>query len=142
MAELMNESGLNATVKKVPSDGYWSAIWLTAPWCGSSWYGRPTADQMLSVAYLTGATWNESYWSNEKFDNLVFEGRKTTDFALRQEIYRDIQIIMRDEGSSITPVFTNWLDAYSTKVKNLKGHPHGFAGWMYWEDAWLDDANA
>jgi len=142
MAELMNESGLNATVKKVPSDGYWSAIWLTVPWCGSSWYGRPTADQMLSVAYITGAAWNESYWSNEKFDNLVFEGRKTTDFALRQEIYRDIQIIMRDEGSSITPVFTNWLDAYSTKVKNLKGHPHGFAGWMYWEDAWLDDANA
>jgi peptide/nickel transport system substrate-binding protein len=142
MAELMNESGLNATVKKVPSDGYWSAVWLVAPWCGSSWYGRPTADQMLSIAYLTGASWNESYWSNEEFDKLVLEARTTVDTNLRMEMYRDIQIIMRDQGSTITPVFTNWLDGYSTKVKNLKGHPHGFTGWMYWEDIWLDDSTA
>ena len=49
---------------------------------------------------------------------------------------------MRDEGSTVTPVFTNWLDAYSSKVKDLNGHPHGFTGWMYWEDVWLDDSTA
>ena len=84
MAELMGESGLNVNVKKVPSDGYWSAVWMVAPWCGSSWYGRPTADLMLSIAYITGGSWNESFWSNEAFDKLVLEGRKTTDPALRQ----------------------------------------------------------
>ena len=141
MAELMRESGLNVNVKKVPSDGYWSAVWLVAPWCGSSWYGRPTADLMLSIAYITGGSWNESFWSNEKFDNLVLEARKTTDNDLRKEMYRDIQIIMRDEGSTVTPVFTNWIDGYSSKVRDLKGHPHGFTGWMYWEDVWLDDAS-
>ena len=140
MAELMNEAGANVTVKKVPADGYWGAVWMKVPWCGSSWYGRPTADLMLAIAYISGGSWNESFWSNERFDRLVLEARKTVDEDLRRELYREIQIIMRDEGATITPVFTNWLDAYASRVKNLKGHPHGFGGWMYWEDVWLDDA--
>ena len=142
MAELMNEAGANVTVKKVPADGYWSAVWMKVPWCGSSWYGRPTADLMLAIAYISGGSWNESFWSHEKFDSLVLEARKTVDETLRRELYREIQIIMRDEGATITPVFTNWLDAYASRVKDLKGHPHGFGGWMYWEDVWLDDATA
>lgn len=140
MAELMNEAGANVTVKKVPADGYWSAVWMKVPWCGSSWYGRPTADLMLAIAYISGGSWNESFWSHERFDSLVLEARKTVDETLRRELYREIHIIMRDEGATITPVFTNWLDAYASRVKDLKGHPHGFGGWMYWEDVWLDDA--
>ena len=140
MAELMNEAGANVTVKKVPADGYWSAVWMKVPWCGSSWYGRPTADLMLAIAYISGGSWNESFWSHERFDSLVLEARKTVDETLRRELYREVQIIMRDEGATITPVFTNWLDAYASRVKDLKGHPHGFGGWMYWEDVWLDDA--
>ncbi|MBT5434224.1 MAG: ABC transporter substrate-binding protein, partial [Rhodospirillaceae bacterium] len=142
MAETMSEAGANVQVKRVPSDGYWSAVWLKEPWCGSSWYGRPTADLMLAIAYISGGAWNESYWSNERFDSLVLEARQSVDEDLRRELYREIQIIMRDEGSTVTPVFTNWLDAYSNKVKDLKGHPHGFAGWMYWEDVWIDDSTA
>ncbi len=142
MAELMNESGANVTVKKVPSDGYWSAIWMQAPWCGSSWYGRPTADLMLSIAYITGGAWNESFWSNEKFDSLVLEARKATDTALRTELYRECQILMRDEGSTVTPVFTNWMDGYSARVRNFNGHPYGFLGWMKWSEVWLADASA
>ena len=141
MAELMNESGVNVTVKRVPADGYWSAVWMQAPWCGSSWYGRPTADLMLAIAYISGGSWNESFWSHERFDKLVLEARTTVDESLRRELYREIQIIMRDEGSTVTPVFTNWLDAHADRVKDLKGHPHGFGGWMYWEDVWLDDGS-
>ncbi len=140
MAELMNEAGVNVAVKKVPADGYWSAIWMQAPWCGSSWYGRPTADLMLSIAYITGGAWNESMWSNERFDALVLEARKATDPALRSELYRECQIIMRDEGSTVTPVFTNWIDGYSARVRNFHGHPYGFLGWMKWSEVWLADA--
>tara|TARA_Y100001934_G_scaffold11060_1_gene14054 strand:- start:49150 stop:50682 length:1533 start_codon:yes stop_codon:yes gene_type:complete len=142
MAELMSEAGANVSVKRVPSDGYWSAVWLNDPWCGSSWYGRPTADLMLAIAYISGGAWNESFWSNERFDSLVFEARQTVDEDLRRDLYREIQFIMRDEGSTMTPVFTNWLDAYASRVQDLKGHPHGFGGWMYWEDVWIDDSVA
>lgn len=140
MAELMNEAGANVTVKKVPADGYWSAVWMVAPWCGSSWYGRPTADLMFSIAYITGGAWNESMWSNERFDSLVLEARKTTDPTLRAELYRECQIIMRDEGSTAIPVFTNWIDGYSDRVRNFQGHPYGFLGWMRWGEVWLAEA--
>lgn len=140
MAELMSEAGADVSVKRVPSDGYWSAVWMQAPWCGSSWYGRPTADLMLSIAYITGGSWNESMWSHERFDSLVLEARKTIDAALRAELYRECQIIMRDEGSSVIPVFTNWVDGHTDRVRNFHGHPYGFLGWMKWSEVWLADA--
>ncbi len=138
MAELMNEAGVNVTVKRVPADGYWNAVWMKVPWCGSSWYGRPTADLMFAIAYISGGSWNETFWSHERFDQLVAEARSTVDTDLRKELYRECQLILRDEGGSVIPVFTNWLDAYHSRVKDLKGHPHGYGGWMYWEDVWLD----
>ncbi|MBC6440154.1 MAG: hypothetical protein GDA49_07045 [Rhodospirillales bacterium] len=69
--------------------------------------------------------------SNESFDNLVLEARKTFDTDLRRELYREIQNVMRDKSLSVMPVFTNWLDTYSTHVKDLNGHPHGSARCMY-----------
>ena len=95
---------------------------------------------MLSIAYVCGASWNESHWCNEKFDKMLLQARGITDQAKRKQLYCDIQMLMAEQGSTITPAFINWIDAYATRVKNLQGHPHGFTGWMYWENVWVDDA--
>lgn len=142
MAELMRENGANVSVKKVPSDGYWSAVWMKVPWCGVSWFGRPTANMMLSLAYLTGASWNESHWSNPTFDKLVLESRGVVDIGKRMELYCEMETILATEGSTIIPIFMNWLDGYSPRVRNLKGHPFMYGGSMYWDDVWLDDSAA
>ena len=71
----------------MPEDGYWSETWMQKPFCGSYWGGRPTADLMLSVAYLSDAAWNESFWYREEFDKLVKEARAELDFAKRKEMY-------------------------------------------------------
>lgn len=142
MAELMRENGVNVKINRVPSDGYWSAIWMQVPWCGSSWYGRPTADQIISVAYLTGASWNESHWSNPTFDQMVLDARKELDFDKRKQLYCDIQMLMAEEGSTITPVFINWTDGLANKVQGMKGHPFMYVGSLYWDDVWIDDSQA
>ena len=142
MAELMRESGINVQINRVPSDGYWSAIWMQVPWCGSSWYGRPTADQMLSVAYVSGASWNESRWSNPTFDSLLLDARKELDFDKRKQMYCDILMLMASEGSTITPVFINWTDGLANKVQGMKGHPFMYLGSLYWDDVWIDDSQA
>jgi len=142
MAELMRENGVNVDVKRVPSDGYWSAIWMNMPWCGSSWYGRPTADLMLSIAYVSGASWNESFWSNPTFDQLLLDARKELDTARRKQLYCDMQMIMAEEGSTITPVFINWIDGAANKVQGLKGHPFMYVGSLYWDDVWIDESKA
>ncbi|MEM8813818.1 MAG: ABC transporter substrate-binding protein, partial [Pseudomonadota bacterium] len=37
-------AGINITVKRNPSDGYWSNIWRNESWVMSYWSGRPTED--------------------------------------------------------------------------------------------------
>jgi peptide/nickel transport system substrate-binding protein len=41
--------------------------------CLSYWNGRPTPDLMFTTAYQTRAAWNDSFWSNAKFDKLLVE---------------------------------------------------------------------
>ena len=45
-------AGIDLVLQRMPEDGYWSETWMQKPFVGSYWGGRPTADLMLSVAYL------------------------------------------------------------------------------------------
>ncbi|MCG8564325.1 MAG: ABC transporter substrate-binding protein, partial [Desulfobacterales bacterium] len=42
-AESARKAGISIRVKKEPSDGYWSNIWLKKSFCNSFWAPRPTA---------------------------------------------------------------------------------------------------
>lgn len=117
-SESAAKAGITINVVREPADGYWSDVWMKKGWCGSYWGGRPTEDWMFSQVYQTGADWNEAFWSNERFDKLLKEGRATLDPAKRAEIYRDMQIICRDEGGSVIPMFSSYVFARSTKVEH------------------------
>ncbi|MDT8345852.1 MAG: ABC transporter substrate-binding protein [Thermohalobaculum sp.] len=117
-SESAAKAGITINVVREPADGYWSDVWMKKGWCGSYWGGRPTEDWMFSQVYQTGADWNEAFWSNERFDKLLTEGRATLDPARRAEIYRDMQIICRDEGGSVIPMFSSYVFARSTKVEH------------------------
>ncbi|TIP53757.1 MAG: ABC transporter substrate-binding protein, partial [Mesorhizobium sp.] len=47
------KAGITIEVKREPSDGYWSEVWLKQPFATSFWTGRATQDQAYSVAYLS-----------------------------------------------------------------------------------------
>ena len=79
----------------------------------------------FSLAYLSGAKWNEAFWSHEKFDQLIKLARSTKDGPERAEIYCDAQQIMWDEGGSIIPLFTHWMDSRSTSLGGHRAHPVG-----------------
>ena len=79
----------------------------------------------FSLCYITGAKWNEAFWSNEKFDELIKIARSTRDGPERKEIYCEAQQIMWDEGGSIIPLFTHWMDARSTSLGGHRAHPVG-----------------
>ena len=36
-----------------------------------AWGGRPTADIMLSTAYKSDASWNDTAWRRPQFDELL-----------------------------------------------------------------------
>lgn len=93
-----------------------------------NWGGRPTADVMFTTAYAEGAPWNDSHFSNERFNQLLVAARGETDTALRAEMYREMQIILRDEGSTIIPVFKKLLYLRNVRVEH---GPSLSANWQF-----------
>ena len=113
MSEKAQAAGITITVDRAPNDAYWDNVWLKKPFCASYWGGRPTEDQMFSVAYAGGAAWNEGHWTNARFDELLLAARSELDEAKRREMYQEMQQIVSFEGSTIIPMYNNYVMALS-----------------------------
>jgi peptide/nickel transport system substrate-binding protein len=109
-------AGININVIQEPADGYWSNVWLKKPWCASYWSGRATEDWMFSLAYETGAPWNDSQWDHPRFQDLLISARAELDSNKRRDQYREMQEILRTDGSTVIPMFANFVAALSNKV--------------------------
>lgn len=112
-------AGIEINVDRVPEDGYWSDVWLKAPFCGSYWTGRPTADMILSLGFLSDAAWNESFWRSDSFDKLLLQARGELDNEKRRQMYRDLQSMVSQEAGVIIPAFNNYLFASPANVSGL-----------------------
>ncbi|PSJ58313.1 ABC transporter substrate-binding protein [Pseudaminobacter soli (ex Li et al. 2025)] len=119
------KAGINIEVKREPGDGYWSEVWNKQPFSMSYWTGRPTQDQVYSIAYLSKAEWNDTRFFREDFDKLIFTARAELDQTKRKEIYRQAGVMLRDEGGVIIPMFNNYVDATSEKVGGWVDDPNG-----------------
>ena len=58
-----------------PNDGYWDNVWLKKPFVASYWGGRPTCDWMFTTAYAADAAWNDTFWKNPRFNELLVAAR-------------------------------------------------------------------
>ena len=111
------KAGINIEVVREPNDGYWNNVWMKAPWSMCYWSGRATADWMFSTAYAAEAPWNDSFWKHERFNMLLKEARAELDDTRRHELYVECQRIVRDEGGVIIPLFGNWIEAATNKLR-------------------------
>ncbi len=137
--ESARKAGIEITLNRAPDDGYWSNVWLVKPFSASYWGGRPTEDWVFSQIYLTGVDWNESMWSNERFDKILIEARAELDSAKRREMYVEMQRILHDDGGSIIPLFMAYTHGISAKIGmadqvasnwELDGHKNGERWWF------------
>lgn len=132
-------AGVTLNVKRVPADGYWDNIWLKAPFAAGSWQGRPSADARFTVCYLSTAAWNETHWNNPTFDKLLLEARTQTDVEKRKAMYWEMQTLVNQDGGTIIPVFHDYLDGVSSKVKGYVPNPYGdLCGQQLAELVWLE----
>ena len=114
--ESAKKAGIKINVVREPSDGYWSNVWLKKEWCMVYWSGRPVEDMMFSVAYATGAPWNDTHWNNDKFNKLLVEARAELDENKRQQLYGEMQEIVKDDGGAVIPMFNQIVEAHSDKL--------------------------
>ena len=109
-------------VRREPADGYFSNVWLKGAFVASYWGGRPSATQMLEIAYQSQAPWNESHWSDPLFDRLLAEAQAEVDDVKRRNAIWDMQAMLAERSGTLIPCFRDWLDAHNRKVG---GHtPH------------------
>jgi len=131
--ESAKAAGITIDVLREANDGYWSNVWLNKPFVMVQWGARPTPDVMFSLAYKDDAAWNESHWKNPTFNKILREAKAELDQARRAEMYREMQMLCRDDGGTIVPFFRNRVYARGKTVQ----HGPDLAG--NWE---LDGARA
>ena len=137
----LKAAGININVVREPADGYWENVWLKKPWCTCYWSGRATADWMFSQVYATGTKWNDTHWSNERFDTLLASARAELDEGKRAEMYREMQMLVGDDGGAVIPVFANYVSAMSRKIGHGKiGSSWNLDGYRSAERWWFNEA--
>ena len=115
--EHAKKAGININIVKEANDGYWSDVWMKKEWCFSYWWGRPTEDWMFATAYAADSNWNEGFWKNDRFNELLVAARAELDEQKRRSMYVEMQRLCRDEGGSVIPLFPSDIMAATTKLK-------------------------
>ena len=124
-----SEAGIRVNIKQVPVDGYWSDTWMQESFVFTRWNQRP-ADQILNEAFRSGATWNETFWNNEKFDHQLDMARKEVDEAQRRMLYGKTQKMIYEEGGAIIPFHLNVNRVFSSKILELPSVKELFVRWQ------------
>jgi len=133
------KAGIKIEIKREPNDGYWTEVWNKQPFSTAYWGGRATQDQMYSTAYITGADWNDSRFLNPKFDQLVVGARAELNTAKRKAIYRDMAVMVKDEGGALIPMFNDVVEAIGPKVGGWLKNPNGeLMSGMAPSECWLE----
>lgn len=131
-------AGINIELDREPESGYWDNVWMKKPFCASSWLGKPTADLLLSYIFKSDAPWNEAFWKRADFDALLIAARAEGDPAKRKQMYHDLQMMIYEDGGSVIPIFNNYLNAGSKKLRGFVPNPaQDFGNFRAPETVWF-----
>ncbi len=109
-------AGITLDVARKPNDGYWSDVWMKDPFSAVYWGGRPTEDGAFTIAYAAGAAWNDTFWDNARFNELLVKARAELDTEARRGMYHEMQAILNQDGGVIVPMFANYVFATTGDV--------------------------
>jgi peptide/nickel transport system substrate-binding protein len=73
---------------------------------------------VLSLAYRSGAAWNETGYANPEFDKLLDQASMTLDVDKRREFMAKIQQILQDDAIVLQ---TFWRSNFNTTHQRVKG---------------------
>lgn len=130
--------GFDLKLKKVPTDGYWGAVWMQEPLNVVSWNMRPTAQSQMAIQFGPGAAWNDTYWNNEKMGELLNAVLAVTDPTKRHQMMCDMQTLIHEGSGMIIPAFSNINDGIANNIMGMPTVPLGQLGACEWpEFIWL-----
>ncbi len=130
--------GFDLKVKKVPTDGYWGAVWMKEPLNVVSWNMRPTANSQMAIQFGPNGNWNDTFWNNDQMGKLLTASLAETDPDKRHAMYCEMQALIHEGSGMIIPAFSNVNDGIANNIKGMPTVPLGQLGGCEWpEFIWL-----
>jgi peptide/nickel transport system substrate-binding protein len=111
-------AGIRVKIVQVPSDGYWSQIWLKKEAVMTRWNQRP-ADSTFNEIYRSTSPWNESHFSDPKFDSMLDAARRELDFEKRKARYIEAQNYLHENGGTLVAYHATVFVGLTSRVKDL-----------------------
>ncbi|MBX2884381.1 MAG: ABC transporter substrate-binding protein [Granulosicoccus sp.] len=130
--------GFDLQIKKVPTDGYWGAVWMNEPLNVVTWNMRPTANSQMAIQFGPGAKWNDTYWNNDRMGELLKASLSATDPVERHAMYCEMQTLIHEGSGMVIPAFSNINDGIANNIMGMPTVPLGQLGACEWpERIWL-----
>lgn len=122
VAAQLREAGFKVKRTVLPGSTFWND-WTKYPFSATNWNMRPLGIQVITLAYKSGGSWNETAYSNPELDKLIDQALTIGDNDKRKEVMKDIETIIQDSGIIIQPYWRNLYCHYVPAVKGRKMHP-------------------
>ena len=122
----MAKIGVRVNIQTEPPDVYYGdgdGSWLKVDFGITEWASRPTPVTYFNVAYITGAAYNESHWSDPEFDALTKQINTELDPTKRAQFYQQAQTILIDRGPVIVPFFETAAAGVSSNIDGISLAP-------------------
>lgn len=134
LKEQLAPAGINLNLNVMPSSKFWD-IWDKTPLGLTAWTHRPLGTMVLSLAYRSGVPWNESAYSNPKFDAALNEAEALVDAKERSAKMAEVQGILQEDAVMVQPVWQPKFFVAHNKLKGLKAHPTQY---HQFNQVWID----
>jgi peptide/nickel transport system substrate-binding protein len=130
--------GFDLQLKKVPTDGYWGAVWMKEPLNVVTWNMRPTANSQMAIQFGPGGNWNDTFWNNDRMGELLTLSLAETNPDKRHAMYCEMQTLIHEGSGMVIPAFSNINDGIANNVMGMPTVPLGQLGACEWpEFIWL-----
>jgi peptide/nickel transport system substrate-binding protein len=118
--QMLEPAGIRVSLHIEPLNTYYNH-WTDVTFGLTDWAGRPTAVQILSVAFKGGAEWNAAHWKNDELDGLLGQIEAEVDQAKRTALLQRAAEILHDEVPAVIAYFTNNLRPVAKRFAGVPG---------------------
>ncbi|MFN3208796.1 MAG: ABC transporter substrate-binding protein [Roseovarius sp.] len=131
---MLDAAGFTLERTTISASAFWND-WTKYPFSITNWAPRPLGIQVLSLAYRTGAPWNETGHSDPDFDALLDRAAGIFDAEAWRGIFAELQTRLQDSGVIVQPYWRNLTLHHAAGVMGLRIHP---GGCLHLANVWLD----
>ncbi|MGX8014233.1 ABC transporter substrate-binding protein (plasmid) [Mesorhizobium sp. ORM8.1] len=118
-ARQASEAGITVKINKVTVAEIFGSNYLNWDFSMDTWYYVGYL-AMAGYATVKGASFGQTHFQNDKYNDLFNEALATVDPEKRKDIVHQMQKIDYEEGGYIIPYFPCSIDAFSNKVHGIQ----------------------